>query len=270
MRLLLKKRKLRSKSLYLFRKRILLLTLSLYEESFTKKILTQIYNNFSSDYYTIENTELGYSDTASKLLENKNDFLQQQKKYFEESHYIIMVFPFLISGIPGIMKEWFFKISETKAIVSSKFDIPKNKRALTITYTDFPQETYQPNSLHQSTINRRLHHLNWVTLKQCGFEPFEPVVFYSPVLKNNNTYLSHKSTIESFGNFGSKKSQLEAANENKKDSYNENDKDSKSQFTKQSKKNKNQDMKMREEFLSELGKSIKYIDYFPLLDITDI
>lgn len=141
-----------------------------------------------------------------------------------------------------------------------------------------------------------------MTLKYIGIEPCEPIVFYNPNSKNStNQQLSHKSTFDSFqfiskntkdflqvvnNNLSNNISAIQnensniqgdkaKTNNNNNDTNENNDKDSKSKSlgTKISivnnKKNKIE-RKAKDEFLNEVMKNIKLIDYAPQIDLTDI
>lgn len=291
------------------------------EDSFTKTILNSIYNNLPDSHYDIKTTDLTDPTIAESLLTKEKSFLTSEFEKLMDSSYFLIVFPFIISGIPGLVKEWFDQILETQNnILSKQNDLRilnlrgqdekekfKNdsatkspmftgKKGMIITYTDFPKEAFQPNSLHQSTIKRRLHYFNWVTLKYVGIEPCEPLVFYSNAnVGFNQNLLSHKSTFESnhfkkcntnktntlFGQ-PSANASLHVESSNMLGNVNEkvkvetgeiNDKDSKSQGTKFSppaNRSKYYKHKAREDFLNELIKSVVSIDSIPIIDLTDI
>lgn len=295
------------------------------EDSFTKTILNSIYNNLPDSHYDIKTTDLTDSTTAENLLNKEKSFLSSEFEKLRDSSYFLIVFPFIISGIPGLVKEWFDRILETQNNILSKQNVQNNlkiknlrgqdnekdntsnesaikspmftgKKGMIITYTDFPKEAFQPNSLHQSTIKRRLHYFNWVTLKYVGIEPCEPLVFYSNAnVGFSQNLLSHKSTFESnhfkkcntnrtntvYGQPSANASlHVESSNmignvseKVKVETGEINDKDSKSQGTKFSppaNRSKYYKHKAREDFLNELIKSVVSIDSIPIIDLTDI
>jgi putative NADPH-quinone reductase len=288
------------------------------EESFTKTILNSIYNNLPESHYDIKTTDLTDSTTAEYLLNKERKFLSSEFEKLKECSYFLIIFPFIVSGIPGLVKEWFDRILETqndllnqvnevkpknlrihdksrKASDMNGRSLFKEKRGMIITYTDFPKEAFQPNSLHQSTIKRRLHYFNWVTLKYVGIEPCEPLVFYSNAnVGFNQNLLSHKSTFESnhFKKCNTNKTNtvlgqpsanasIHVESSNMIGNVNEklkvetgeiNDKDSKSQGTKFSPpaRSKYYKHKAREDFLNELIRSVISIDNIPIIDLTDI
>jgi putative NADPH-quinone reductase len=282
------------------------------EESFTEAIVHQIHNSFSRDYYEINNTELSFSEITDKIMENNNKFFKTEYDKIKNSDYLILIFPYLITGIPGIVKEYFDNILYIHEDLDSSLnktstDLLQNKlinnnnrsKGLIITHTDFTQESYQPNSLHQSTIKRRLHCLNWMTLKSIGIEPLEPVVLYSPAYSNMNRHLSHKSTLESFVQYNSKKSDqsnlnpspipnISGINANQDESNLNNNltnlkndyMNSVDDYSRKSRsinisrnsieKNRAKEQKYRNEFLSEISKINCYLDLLPKIDLTDI
>jgi putative NADPH-quinone reductase len=284
------------------------------EESFTKTILNSIYTHLPETHYDIKTTDLTDSVISENLLNKEKKFLLTEVEKLQKSSYFLIIFPFIVSGIPGLIKEWFDRILETqnnnllsqayenktknvgfdekKLSKNTKSAIFTEKKGMIITYTDFPKEAFQPNSLHQSTIKRRLHYFNWVTLKYVGIEPCEPLVFYSNTSVGfNHNLLSHKSTFESnhfkklntntvFGQPSANASMhVESSNiigntneKIKVETGEVNDKDSKSQGTKFSPpaRSKYYKHKAREDFLNELIRSIVSIDNIPAIDLTDI
>lgn len=281
----------------------MLLFVSLSEDSFTKSIINAIYNSFPETHFDIKSSDLASQAFSENLLKRKRDFLSEEFEKLAKSDYFIVVFPYLVTGIPGIIKEWFDIVLEKEKCLD--FSKPtscrllnqgklQNKKALTITYTDFPQEAFKPNALHQSTIKKRLHHFNWLTLKYIGMDPCEPIVYYSSNSKAvSSQQFSHTSTIESF-KYNSKKTNKDnekTINNNNNNAQNisnnisaingenaraaetnDNDKESRS-FSKMSlmnKKGKQLDNKAKEEFLIEVSKCVKKIERFQILDITDI
>jgi len=284
------------------------------EESFTKAIVHQIYNAFSRDYYEINNTELSFSEITDKIMENNLEFFKTEYDKIKNSDYVILIFPYLITGIPGIIKEYFDNINYShenfdSSLIKSATDTRQNKlikmntraKGLIITHTDFTQESYQPNSLHQSTIKRRLHCLNWMTLKSIGIEPLEPVILYSPVFTNMNRHLSHKSTLESFVQYNSKKSDqsnlnpspllpnISGINANADESHFNNPTNIKNDYVNSNsvddysrksrsinisrnsmEKNRAKEQKYKNEFLQEISKINCFLDLLPKIDLTDI
>ena len=257
------------------RKKIYVLSISFSDESLTKQIVNKISSSVSKEHYDILNTELGDFQTSVYIQENNKNFFDDELKRLDESEEIIIVFPYLITGTPGILIEFLNKLFSKKGT--------RSKKGIVLTYTEFPKESFYPNSLHQSSIKRKLHFLNWIILKNNGIEPYEPIIMYNTQQKTSMNYLSHKSTNESF-RINSKKSNKE--NKEKESSklamenisgiaqdnfsYNEiNDKESKSLNTKGSLQRK-RTIEYRNEFLTDISKIIKMFDYFPRLDTTDI
>lgn len=113
---------------------------------------------------------------------------ESQKLYSCE--IFIIVFNFTLTGLSSVFKEWIDKIFTSYRPLDNKY-------SLLVSYTSFPQENFMPNSLHKSTIKRRLHYINWVTLKDNMFIPNEPLVFYD-FEKYKSSYLTNKSTVDSF------------------------------------------------------------------------
>jgi len=236
-------------------------------------------------------------------MENNNKFFDSEYKNIRNANYVILIFPYLITGVPGIIKEYFDNIHYIHEnfdtnLIKSGSDLQSNilktnnikSKGLIITHTDFTQESYQPHSLHQSTIKRRLHCLNWMTLNCIGIEPLEPVVLYSPVYNSLNQHFSKKSTLESFQQFNSKKtnpnSNLQPShipnisginnqdNSNLPPCHNDyvNTVESKSINISRNSINKKRsnEIKYKDDFLLEISKIDSYLDLLPRIDLTDI
>ena len=256
------------------------------DEDFSKQIVQTICNCLNKNNFDILITDLGELTYAQIIIGNDKSGIKNEFEKLRSSDYIYVVFPFCITGVPSMINAWFDKVL---AFMTTPFN---KKKALTITSTDFSQESFQPNSLHQSTVKRRLHHFNWLTLKHIGIDPLEPLVYYTPVIKQQISHLSHKSTLESF-KFNSKKSAIEKLRENnisaigndsnnninKVDTICENDKESKSfgdkleRFSLVNKKNhrqEQQEQKARDDFLLEVSRAVKNIELYLKLDLTDL
>lgn len=116
-------------------------------------------------------TNLSSDNILNGLINNDSTVLDEETQKLYSCEIFIIVFNFNLIGLSSVFKEWIDKIFSRYRPLDSKF-------SLLVSYTNFPQENFMPNALHKSTIKRRLHYVNWVTLKDNMFIPNEPLVFY--------------------------------------------------------------------------------------------
>lgn len=135
-------------------------------------------------------TNLSSDNILNGLINNDSTVLDEETQKLYSCEIFIIVFNFNLIGLSSVFKEWIDKIFSRYRPLDSKF-------SLLVSYTNFPQENFMPNALHKSTIKRRLHYVNWVTLKDNMFIPNEPLVFYD-FGKYKNSFITNKFTVDSF------------------------------------------------------------------------
>ena len=156
-------------------------------ESFGRNIMTQIISNTNKDLYSVVTTELSKTQFKKLNLMKEDKYaISSEKAKVSTCDYFILIFPYLTTGLPSIVKLWFDLIFDKSYNIETA-----ERKSLLITYTNFPQETFQPNSFHRSTLKRRLHFLLYGVLKHNNFQPVEPLVFYS--YKSNDQAIIEKS-----------------------------------------------------------------------------
>lgn len=72
------------------------------------------------------------------------------------------------------------------------------KKSLLISIVNFPESSFQPNSMHQSTVKRRIYHFLCSTLKINKIIPLDPLIFYNYSnhnLKKIYSKSSHNDTL---------------------------------------------------------------------------
>ena len=154
-------------------------------------------------------------DYENKIKFNKEKSLEYEFTLLKNSDSLIILFPYSISGIPSMVSIWFesllnyskyknidlnienyytsdklenntspnntYKLGSNN-IVDLNLDNSKRivlKKALLISIINFPESSFQPNSIHQSTVKRRIYHFLFGTLKTNNIIPLEPLLFYN-------------------------------------------------------------------------------------------
>lgn len=146
------------------------------EPSFNNIIFENVKCSFSESMYNIDRTEL----TSSKFLNFKvgqtkeSDMIKEEFFKLNNCDYFILVFPYSITGVPSLVKEWLDQV-----LFNNDLSQSKNRKGLIITYTSYPRESFKPNSFHRSTLKRRLHYLLYGALKAKSIQPLEPIVLYN-------------------------------------------------------------------------------------------
>jgi putative NADPH-quinone reductase len=257
------------------KKKIFILSFDFNDESFGKIVVSQIKKQIKLNVYDFDCTELQNSNF--KLLHNYNteneELLRKEFDKLLNCTYFYIIFPYTLTGIPSIVKDWFDKIFNY-AFKINKLPLMNQTKALLICTTDFPEESFQPNSLHRSTMKRRLHHLFYGMLKANGIKPLEPLFFYNYLPAFNN-YQNSKSSnngsvslnIVNLVENGERDTNREAKKEDKVE-FDSSNAVSHSLIFKKSKKNK--EAQAKEDFLTELGNILNTIDDLNEIDISEL
>mmetsp|Transcript_68710 Transcript_68710/g.80091 ORF Transcript_68710/g.80091 Transcript_68710/m.80091 type:complete len:225 (+) Transcript_68710:43-717(+) len=133
------------------------------------------------DYF---NAVMEFKNASAKRLLNDQVTAETEKVVWAD--YIILVFPFWWGSCPAMMKGWLEKtlICGVGWDFGKIFDkaLLRGKKAWVVTSTSVAEKDYRPEGTAGMSVEDRLHHITWGTLKFCGLEVLPTFVAYSVVM----------------------------------------------------------------------------------------
>lgn len=158
----------------------------LYKDKYDPVLDKRTFKELSSpDYF---NAVMEFKNaSASKLLV---DQVQAETEKILWADYIILVFPFWWGSCPAILKGWLEKtficgVGWNFGQIFDKAPL-RGKKGWVITTTSVPEKEYTPTGSAGMSVEDRLHHITWGTMKFCGIEVLPTYVAYSVVMSEES------------------------------------------------------------------------------------
>lgn len=252
-----------------------MLEFNLNESSFNKVIIEYINSSFTKTLFNIERTELSKYMNFSLNHGNDTSRINEEFSKISKCDYFILVFPYSITGVPSVIKDWLDKI-----LFNRELNQNISRKGLVITYTTYPLESFKPNSFHRSTLKRRLHYLLYGVLKANSIQPLEPLVLYhfsnstaiisSPNIGNISIAPDNHSEIEGLSRVLTSKFANAESLENEINTSNIKLSSFRSQSVKSKKDKQPKNTQNRDDFLKELTSSLMRIEEANEIEIIEL
>lgn len=215
----------------------------------------------------LQNTNFKYL----KKGEVNGEYINFEYEKLLKCSYLILVFPYIVTGVPSIVKDWLDKVF-IHAKRKNNLPFQEKQKALIISITDFPEESFQPNALHRSTLKRRLHHLLYGTLKSNGISPLEPLFFYNYGFQQQTANPPNQGSNNGSSSFnfagGDDIREVKEKKEEGIEFENNSNLVSHSIIFKKSKKSK--ESQMKDEFLINLNQALTKIEELQDVDVSEL